>query len=304
MTSVANSGTLEVPAADPNSPGQNLRTTLPVAGGGGFTPQQTFITSSQDLTPPTAATFVEFTAAGGGGAGIAAENTGTGSSPWLGGGGGGGAQFRRQKYLISSLPAAPWAITIGAGGNAAGVEGQNTTIGSFLSAKGSGGNYASTISARQAGGGSRGWDNTANVAASQNVDVTTGAYGGAGGNGNILSAATGLPSVGTITKGGVMSGGSGGGGGWIQDWRCHRRICRGSRQRGQPGQPRERRPGHQWKCDRPQGIRHRPRIWNGRRRRGRPTRRSPRSSGLGCAHSTRPNRPPDHLRSCHAPVLD
>lgn len=157
-------------------------------GGGGFTPQQTFITSSQMLTPPVGATFMEINAAVGGAGAGANGDTAAG-----GGGGGGGGQFTRQKFKISDLPAAPWAVTIGGGGVAPSGSGSQTAVGTFCVANyGYGGSGTAGGLGAQFGSSYPGFPGN----------------GGAGGNG-------GTTDLGRPGDSGLWAGGGGGGGGGV-----------------------------------------------------------------------------------------
>jgi hypothetical protein len=187
------------------------------ANGGGFSPMETFITSSQMLTPPVGATLVEFTVAAAGGAGANGGTVGSG-----GAGGGGGGQFVRNTFKISDLPAAPWAVTIGAGGAAPGGDGSYTAVGSFLIANYG---YGATGTAGGLGGlfgesyvaffGSGGKGGDGSAASGGNPGVSgqwSGGGGGAGGDGG--SSAGGGGGFGNVfagqAPGGTAPGGDGG----------------------------------------------------------------------------------------------
>jgi len=181
----------DVTASEPTSDNGNWLNVTPEEGGVGSN-VQTF-TSSGNWTKPAGVTWVLVEAGGGGGGGAKTDTT----AVQAGGGGGAGVQ---RLFLASDLGSTE-TVTIGAGGNGAGVnnaefgvDGGDTAFGAHLTAKG--GKRGIGNSGGDGGGGERG--GTINASGTQRGD---GGYSSGGGG------------QGSEGSGGSCVIGGGGGGG-------------------------------------------------------------------------------------------
>lgn len=229
-------GTASTGAVEEITLGSNLSlsgTTLNAVASGGSgvagSPQIDTFSADGTWSKPSGAKVVKVYVLGSGGAGGSGA-AGTNASNRGGGGGGAGGGFATTEFNASDLGSSV-SVTVGAGGTAPGGDGNTSSFGSFLAARGGSGGGNGTTSGGSAGGGNgsagsvyqggsgAAGSNTGSAgssAATTTANQYAGGAGGGGGGGVSTADATGSGGAGGQpiwrTGGGSTTGGGGAGG--------------------------------------------------------------------------------------------